>query len=147
MRIWLLCLAIIALGCILFSIVSPVALTTQSASKEYVSNIHNILTDDLSIQKNDLVCLGFNLSSRREPWVIFEYLPAGRKMIDVKFNKTDNSRNHQEIQQQLQSVAESCGVSLEISMDSEIGSFRTQSYTIFRVIKHNSFFLFYAGGL
>jgi len=147
MRFRLSCLAIIALGCILFSIVSRMALTTHSARKEYVSNIRNTLTSDLSIRDDDLVGLGFNLSSRREPWALFEYLPAGKKMMRVKFNNLSGTRNQQAIEKQLQSAAESCGVFLKVDSESKIGTFRTQSYTVFRVFIDDRCFLFYAGGL
>jgi len=146
MRKCLICFGILALLCIVVSIVSPYAIITQSG-KGYVSNIHDILSSDLSVQKSDLVCLGFNLSSRREPWIIFEYLPTEREVIEVKFKKAQTGWQHQDLQRQLQSVAESCEVSLMISRDSEIGSFRTKSYTVFRVVNDMRCFLFYAGGL
>jgi hypothetical protein len=111
----------------------------------YAQNIHSIISSALSVPSIHLKYLGSNMSRRREPLVIFEYDDG--IIVGIKFEPVVKEWKQKELRRQLSSIIAACDVSVTLSENSEMFTYKGPSYTLIEVKSENRRFLFYIGGL
>ena len=137
------CLVVLILGTLFVLSMSGKWLGAYNA--EYIRNIQSRISSDLSVATNQLQYLGSNMSSRREPLVIFEHadgmIPAAVfEPVSVESQKSEWKRH-------LSEIISACNVHLPLSDHDNILTCKGKSYTLVEVEKENCGYLFFIGGL
>lgn len=137
------CMVVLVLGTLFVLPMSKKWLGAHDA--KYVRNIQMRVSSDLSISTNQLTILGSNVSSRREPLVIFER-PAGM-IPEAVFEPVSVESQKGEWQRHLSEIVEACHVQLPLSEQDKMFTCKGSSYTLVEVEHENRGYLFFMGGI
>lgn len=137
------CLVVLVLGTLFVLPMSKKWLGAHDA--KYIRNIQMRISSDLSISANQLTILGSNVSSRREPLVIFEH-HAGM-IPEAVFEPVSVESQKGEWQRHLSETAGACHVQLPLSGQEKMFTGKGTSYTLVEVENDNRGYLFSIGGI